>query len=69
MIDLNYNNHIFLKTKRDFIYKCTKCKILVHNKDIGNDNFYWLIDENCYHIGKMLDTLNCEEMIIKQIIE
>ena len=64
----NYLGHLFLEIDGvDFSYKCEKCKILIWNSSIGNDD-YWLLGDDLYHIRNKLK-LTCDEYIIKNIIE
>jgi hypothetical protein len=71
LVDLNLNGHNLIKTVgvknyiiyRDSTYKCVKCNIFVVAKLWGE------IKYNYTDGVQIFDRLNCEEYIIKSIIE
>ena len=71
MIDLHYKNHNLVKTENDFIHKCIKCNILVWNTGAFDDNIYLIVSSHLYHTGRQItkNSLTCEELIIKDVLE
>lgn len=73
-MNLKFNNHDFINFDYGDLdnknwFRCNKCNVEIYYSYIGKEIQSFYLNKDCELPDEELEHLNCEEIIIKNIIE